>query len=131
MNPKKKKNALDVSNEIGLHTNWKATDFRTRLINKLKDDEFRTEWEKLKKTIYVIQIDEYFDNGETPCDSTVKGYFTSKEHAHDWLIANEYKYEKVTDCWFDECVDDEYYELISENEMFNHYARIIGMDLIL
>jgi len=43
--------------------------FKERLNKSLDNNEFKEEWDKLRQPLYVIQIDEYFDNGETPCDS--------------------------------------------------------------
>lgn len=81
--------------------------------------------------MYVIQIDEYFDKGETPYNSTVEGYFTTKENAHDYLVEKGFKHIEHIENWFDgESVIYEFYELISENEMRDFQAKIIELKLI-
>lgn len=43
--------------------------------------------------MFVILIDEYFDEIETPCYSTVKGYFSTYEFAEEYLL--KYEFRKV------------------------------------
>lgn len=78
--------------------------------------------------MYVILIDEYFDNQETPCSSEVEGYFTTKEYAHEHLVNKGFTHETI-ESWFDDSVED-YYILNSEHELFDYHARIIKLDLI-
>jgi len=61
----------------------------------------------------------------------VKGYFTKREHAHDWLIARNYEYHIFEGDLFGEQFTDESYSLISETEMTDYHAKIVELDLIL
>lgn len=105
------------------------SDFQERLNKNLQNERFKEEWDKLRQPIYVIQVDEHFEDGETPCDSRVEGYFTKREYAHDWLITRGYEYYKFENELLGETFTDESYSLISDTNSTDYHARIIELEL--
>lgn len=82
--------------------------------------------------MFVILLDEYFDEMETPSYSNIIGYFTTYENAEDYLL--EHDYRKVTYPSFDlatgEPCEDIEYSNKNEDDLSFTIARIMELHLI-
>lgn len=82
--------------------------------------------------MFVILLDEYFDEMETPSYSNVIGYFTTYENAENYML--EHGYRKVTyssvDLVTGEPCDESEYTNKNEDDLAYTIARILELELI-
>ena len=82
--------------------------------------------------MFVILLDEYFDEMETPSYSNVIGYFTTYEYAEEYLLEHDYAkviYETVDLATGEPCEEIEYSNK-NEDDLAYTIAHIMELQLI-